>query len=79
MMQGAVRIVANRYGQPGELPLCKVEACLGRKVDAFIPDDPKTVNASINVGAPAVTEAPKSKFTKSLWQLAEALSPDDRH
>lgn len=73
--ENAVRIVGNRYGQLGELCFRKIEECLTRKIDYFIPDDSKLVNASLNVGTPVVIGAPKSKFAKGIWQLADCLAP----
>ena len=36
-----VALVANRVGQPKEIPAAKVEEALARKFFAKIPDDPK--------------------------------------
>jgi pilus assembly protein CpaE len=69
-----VRIVANRYGQPQELPSGKVEEALGVKLAHYIPDDPKTINRANNNGIPAVLEAPSAKVSKSVLQLAAQLA-----
>lgn len=76
--QGSIAIVGNRWDQAGGLPATKIEECLGLKIDHFVPDDAKTVNASINVGVPAVIEVPKSKFTKTMAQLADCLAVTHR-
>jgi pilus assembly protein CpaE len=68
-----VRLVANRFGQPGELPVVEGEKALGLKIAHFIPDDPRTVNGSNNLGVPAVLKAPSAKVSASLSQLARAV------
>jgi MinD-like ATPase involved in chromosome partitioning or flagellar assembly len=65
--------VANRFGQQGELAQKIAEGSLGRTFAALLPEDAKTVNASINVGNPAVLEAPAAKYSKSVQQLAETV------
>lgn len=67
----AIRLVVNRSGQPGEVPPTKAEEALSAKIACFIPDDPKLVNRANNLGAPIVTEAPKSKVAQSLIALAK--------
>jgi Flp pilus assembly CpaE family ATPase len=66
--------VANRCGQQGELSQKIAEGSLGRTFAALLPEDTKTVNASINVGNPAVLEAPAAKYSKSVQQLAETVA-----
>jgi pilus assembly protein CpaE len=65
-----VRLVANRYGQPGELPATEAEDALGGKLAYYIPDDPKTVNGANNTGIPAVLKSPSAKVSQALAQLA---------
>ncbi|HZU38596.1 MAG TPA: hypothetical protein VFA18_21905 [Gemmataceae bacterium] len=69
-----VRLVVNRYGQPAELPVAKVEQALNTKIFHYVPDDPKTINRANNNGVPAVLEAPSAKFTKSMSQLATSVN-----
>lgn len=69
-----VCLVVNRYGQSQELPVAKVEETLGKKLSHYLPDDSRTVNHANNAGIPAVTEAPSSKFSKSIVQLAVDLN-----
>jgi pilus assembly protein CpaE len=69
-----VRIVANRYGQPQELPATKAEQALGMKIAFYVPDDPKTINRANNNGVPAVLEYPSAKFSKSVQQLATGVN-----
>jgi pilus assembly protein CpaE len=65
-----VRLVANRYGQPKEVPVAKAEEALGRKIFHYVPDDPKTVNRANNNGVPAVLEYPRAGVSKSITALA---------
>src|SRR5262249_17945138 len=52
-----VQLVANRYGQPKELPAGKAEKALGVKISHYVPDDAKTINRAANSGIPAVLDA----------------------
>lgn len=69
-----IQLVVNRCGQSQELPVAKVEEVLMGKVAHQIPDDVKTVNHANNHGIPAVIEAPWSKFSRSVTQLAASLN-----
>jgi pilus assembly protein CpaE len=44
------RVVVNRYGQSGQLPLAQIESALGFKARHLIPDDPGSVNRAANEG-----------------------------
>ena len=68
-----VLLVVNRCGQAHEVPAGKAEAALGRKIIHYIPEDPKAVNRANNHGIPVVIEAPTSRVSKSLFQLAMIL------
>jgi pilus assembly protein CpaE len=68
--EGRVRLVANRHGQPSELPLAEAESALGVKIAHHVPDDPKTINAANNAGVPAVLKAPSARVSQSIAQLA---------
>jgi pilus assembly protein CpaE len=68
-----VFLVANRWGQPKEIPAAKVEDALGRKFFAKLPDDPKAALGSQNNGVPVLAEYPSSRLSKALTALAAAL------
>jgi pilus assembly protein CpaE len=68
-----IRLVANRHGQPGEVPLGRAEEALGWKIAHAIPDDPKAVNRANNNGVPVVQHAPSSKVARSIVALAAGL------
>ena len=67
-------LVANRYHQPKELPLRRVEEVMGRKIQAFVVDDPARVNRTINEGHPIVGLFPRSQVAKQIGQLAKNLN-----
>ncbi len=68
-----VRMVINRYGQPGELPAQEAEEALGGKLAYYVPDDPKTVNKANNAGIPVVLHSPSAKVSLALSQLARTV------
>jgi pilus assembly protein CpaE len=68
-----IRLVVNRFGQPNEVPLAKVEEALKSKVFHVFPDEPKAINRANNNGVPVILDAPSSKFSKSLVKLAQSL------
>ena len=69
-----VRVVANRYGQPKELPANKAEKALGSKFFHYIPDDPRTINQAVNSGIPAILDAPSAQVSRSIMQLAISIN-----
>lgn len=75
--QQKVRLVVNRYGQPGEVPAAKAEEALGLKIFHYVPDDPKTINRANNNGVPVVLESPWAKVSRSVAQLT--VSVNGRH
>ena len=73
IQRNLVRLVINRFGQPNELPADEAEEALGGRTACYIPDDPKTINASNNIGQPAVLKFPQAKVTKTIIDLAHSL------
>ncbi len=65
-----IKLVANQYGQPQELPADEAERALGEKLTCFIPYDPKTVNAANNTGVPAILKHPSSRVAETIAELA---------
>jgi pilus assembly protein CpaE len=68
-----IRLVANRYGQPNELPVTEAEAALGVKIAHFVPDDARTINGANNTGIPAVLKAPSTKVAQAIVQMARGI------
>jgi pilus assembly protein CpaE len=73
-----VRLIANRYGQPKEVPASKAQEALGLKIFHFIPDDPRTVNRANNNGVPLILESPSARISKSVVKLAASVNGQPR-
>jgi pilus assembly protein CpaE len=71
--ESRVRLVANRHGQPNELPVAEAEAALGLKIAHLIPDDAKTINRANNTGVPAVVQSPTAKVSQSIAKMARLV------
>jgi pilus assembly protein CpaE len=69
-----LRLVANRHGQPKEIPTAKAEEALGMKLSHLVPDDPKSVNRANNNGVPVVLESPRAHVSRSLAKLAAEVN-----
>ncbi len=75
-----VKLVCSRSGRDvGFLEPADVEATLNRKIDFHLPDEWKTSVTAVNMGAPLLTSAPKSKLRQAYQQIAVALAgtPDE--
>jgi pilus assembly protein CpaE len=68
-----IRLVANRHGQPGEVPTARAEESLGRKLAHFLPDDPRRINRASNNGVPVVLQCPSAKVSRSIAALTTGL------
>jgi pilus assembly protein CpaE len=68
-----ITVVANRTGQPKEIPIARVEEVLGVAIAHQIPDDPGTVNSSLVMGIPLVESSPGSKAALAMVRLGQAI------
>lgn len=68
-----ISIVANRFGQPRQVPWRAAEEALKTKVRAWLPDDPRSVNRALGEGKPLVKVARGAKLTREFGRLATAL------
>lgn len=69
-----VKIVVNRMGlEDSSISLNKALEVLGHDIFAQIPNEYSTMVEARNNGVPLITQAPKSKLTKSIIQLAQNL------
>ncbi len=68
-----ITLVATRVGQPKELQISRVVEVLGLPVEHQIPNDPETVNTSVNLGLPLVVASPGSEVAASIVRLAASL------
>lgn len=70
-----VRLVCNRFGrEAGLLEAGDVETTLGRKIDFCLPDDWKTSCTAVNMGAPLLDCAPKTKLRAAFQKMALGLA-----
>ncbi|MBU0640804.1 MAG: hypothetical protein KKB50_18215 [Planctomycetes bacterium] len=73
-----IRLVCSRFGRDsGYLHPGDVETTLGRKLEFLIPDDWKTSSTAVNMGAPLLDYAPRSKLRQSYQAIALALAQRD--
>ena len=69
-----VRLIANRYGQRGQLSWKKAEEAVGGKFAAYVPDDSGKLNQALNQGQPVVQVSKLSSISRSFGKLAEQLN-----
>lgn len=70
-----IRIVVNRLGlEDNQISLNKALETLGREIFAQIPNDYGTMVEARNNGVPLIGQAPKSRLTKCIQQLAFNVS-----
>ncbi len=70
-----LRLVCNRFGrESGYLEPGDVEATLRRKLDFTLPDDWKLSSTAVNMGAPLLSHAPKTKLRQAYRQMALTLA-----
>lgn len=70
-----LRLVLNRANAKVGLDVSEVEKTLHLRAEALLPSD-IIVPQSVNKGIPAVTNAPRSGFARTITAFAEVLSPD---
>jgi pilus assembly protein CpaE len=67
-------LIANRYGQRGEIHWRKMEEALGVSFDIWMPDDPGTVNQALNLGSPIAEISSWSKLVRRMNDLAKQVA-----
>jgi pilus assembly protein CpaE len=72
--ESQVVLVANRTGQPRELPTRCMEELVGMPVRFRLPNDPTTANTAYNLGVPVVVSQPNSPLARSIRELAACLT-----
>jgi pilus assembly protein CpaE len=73
-----IRLVCSRFGREcGYLEPADAEATLRRKLDFTLPDDWKVSSTAVNMGAPLLSHAPKTKLRQAYRQMAVALARRD--
>jgi pilus assembly protein CpaE len=68
------RLVINRYGQRGQLPLRQIEATLELRALVLVPDDPKAVNRALNQGGLAIAQSRLRNISRNFAALARKLN-----
>jgi pilus assembly protein CpaE len=71
-----LRLVLNRANAKVGLDVGEVERTLHLKAEALLPSD-IIVPQSVNKGVPAVINAPKSGFARTISAFADVFEPDD--
>jgi pilus assembly protein CpaE len=69
-----IRLVANRYGQSGQVPWKNAEEAVGGKFAGWITEDAGRVNTALNQGQPLVKASRYSGITRRFYKLAEQLN-----
>jgi pilus assembly protein CpaE len=69
-----LRLIANRYGQKGQIPWKKAEESLGAKFAAYLPDEISKLNRALNQGQPVVRVAPGANIARRFHKLARLLN-----
>jgi pilus assembly protein CpaE len=69
-----VRLVANRYGQSGQISWKKAEECVGAKFAEYVPEDSARLNHALNHGQPAVRVSRYGRLARRFARLAKLLN-----
>jgi len=69
-----IRIVANRYGQRGQIAWKKAEEALGAKFAEYVPEDNAAVNYALNQGKPLAQARRRSSVVRRIGKLAAMLN-----
>jgi pilus assembly protein CpaE len=69
-----VRLVANRYGQSGQISWKKAEECVGAKFAEYVPEDSGRLNHALNHGQPAVGVSRYGRLARRFARLAKLLN-----
>lgn len=73
-----MRVVINRLGlEDSQISLAKALETLGREVFAQIPNDYAVMVEARNNGVPLILQSPKARLTRSIIQLANAISASE--
>jgi pilus assembly protein CpaE len=73
-----IRLVANRYGQRGEVAWKKAEEAIGGSFAAYVSEDAGKVNAALNQGQPLVKMARYAGITRRFYKLVEQFNGRSR-
>jgi len=68
-----LKVVVNRWGQPGQLSIAQIESALGLPAGHRIAEDPGHINRAANLGQLLVEAAPRSAVARQFDELAADL------
>ena len=71
--QQHLTLVANRYGQRGQINWKTVEEALGLPIAVWLPDDSATLNQALNLGVPVIEASRWSKLNRRFGELAAKI------
>lgn len=74
-----IRLVANRYGQRGQLAWKQAQEALGASFFEYLPEDSGKLNLALNRGIPLVRSSPGARLSKRLANLAIQLNGGTPH
>jgi pilus assembly protein CpaE len=69
-----IRLIANRYGERGQLGWKQAEETVGAKFAEWLPDDSGGMNRALTKGKPVVLSGWASSLTRRFGRLAKALN-----
>jgi pilus assembly protein CpaE len=69
-----IRLVANRYGQRGQIPWKKAEEALGAKFAEYVPEDNGAVNYALNQGKALPQARRRCSVVRRIGRLAAMLN-----
>src|SRR5207248_1596849 len=69
-----IRLIANRYGQKGQVAWKKAEEALGASFTGYIPEDCAKLNYALNQGQPLVKAAPNANIARRFSKLATLMN-----
>lgn len=68
-----IEYVANRFGEPHDVPTAMAEDVLGIKITHFIPNDPGAINRANNNGVPLVMTSSWSTVRRSILSMSGSV------
>src|SRR5690606_10973399 len=69
-----IKVVINRMGlEDAQISLAKAVETIGREIFWQVPNEYASMVESRNNGIPLIKQAPKSRLTRSIQQLAQAI------
>jgi len=73
-----IQMVANRYGEKGQVPWKGAEEAIGGKFAGWITHDPERINSALNQSQPVVKVSSYSAVTRRFVKLADQLNGKPR-